>query len=282
MEIALDKLNKFANKVTSQHGEDGIINYIIENVSYIPKVCVEFGAWDGKFLSNTYTLWHDKNWKGILIEGDSNKANEIKQNYKDYLNVSIFNQWINPEGEGSIDELFKLNNLDPNIGIISIDIDSYDYHVFKNMDYINPAIIIIEHNQSIPGYIEYYDPPSEVFLRCSAKALENVGNQKGYKLVCCTVTNSIFIRNDLFDPQYFPDKPVEYLFDYSHCDKPRLSAAQGPANNLIPIHYGNISWKNKVLVRFKAFFKALFSNRKCYMPTDNIVKHCKKFGIFIG
>lgn len=171
----MEKLNKFAKNVTSQHGEDGIIHYIIEHVRSVPKVCVEFGAWDGKFLSNTYNLWHNKKWKGILIESDSDKANKIKQNYKNY-NVSIFNQWIHPEGRGSIDELFKLNDLDPNIGVISIDIDSYDYYVFKNMNYINSAIIIVEHNHSIPGYIEYYDPPGEVFLRCSAKALEKVGN----------------------------------------------------------------------------------------------------------
>ena len=277
----MEKLNKFAKKVTSQYGEDGIIDYIIKHIPSIPKVCVEFGAWDGKFLSNSYNLWHNKIWEGILIECDSDKANKIKSNYKNY-NVSIFNQLILPEGKGSIDELFKLNDLNPDIGLISIDIDSYDYYVFKNMNYINAAIVIVEHNPSIPGYIEYYDPPEEVFLRCSAKALEKVGNEKGYKLVCCTIPNSIFVRNDLFNPQYFPDKPVEYLFDYSNCDKPRLSAAQSPANNLIPIHYGLLSWHNRAFLRFKTCFRAIFSNRKCYIPADNIVNHCKKFGIYIG
>ena len=41
----------------------------------------EFGAWDGKYLSNTYYLIKNKGYKAILIEGDENKVNDLKKNF---------------------------------------------------------------------------------------------------------------------------------------------------------------------------------------------------------
>lgn len=207
----MKKLNQYASNITSQNGEDGIIKYILENLPHdIKKVCVEFGAWDGKHLSNTFSLWHEQGWKGILIEAERERCDSLINTYSDY-DVLVFNQFVEPQGNGSLDELFRKNNLDPNVGVVSIDIDSADYHVWKSLEYVNPAIVVIEHNQTIPGYIDYHDPEGEVFLRCSAKALEKLGREKGYKLVCCTISNSIFIRNNLFDTEIFPDMPVEYL-----------------------------------------------------------------------
>ena len=51
-----------------------------------------------------------------------------------------------------------------------------------------------------------------------------LGKKKEYKLVCCTILNSIFIREDLFQPEFFPDLPVEALFDYSECNQSIISA----------------------------------------------------------
>ncbi len=46
-------LQKFNRKVTSQRGEDGIIEKIFEIAGAANRYCVEFGAWDGKLYSNT-------------------------------------------------------------------------------------------------------------------------------------------------------------------------------------------------------------------------------------
>jgi hypothetical protein len=73
---------------------------------------------------------------------------------------------------------------------------------------------VIEFNNSIPGHIDYKDPEGEVFLRCSAKSIQNLGFIKGYKSVACTVTNVILLREDCFDDDKHPDLPVEYLLDY--------------------------------------------------------------------
>lgn len=277
------KLNKYARNITSQNGEDGIIEYILENIpNDISKVCVEFGAWDGKHLSNTYTLWHDRGWKGILVEAHAERCRSLEDAYSDY-NVLVYNQFVEPKGEGSLDNLFRQNEIDPNVGVVSIDIDSTDFYVWKNMEYVNPAIVIIEHNQGIPGYIEYADPEGEVFLRCSAKALEALGHEKGYKLICCTVTNSIFIKGDYFDENKFPDMPVEYLFDYSHCMPAQLKLALGNhESQYLPIFYGEPTKFQKYVYPVFHRLVALLKGTGYKSPSRKVLEHCKKHGIHVG
>jgi hypothetical protein len=61
-------LSAFARNVTSQCGEDGIIERILSIMTDKDGWCVEFGAWDGKHLSNTYNLIHNKGYSAVLIE----------------------------------------------------------------------------------------------------------------------------------------------------------------------------------------------------------------------
>lgn len=149
------------------------------------------------------------------------------------------------------------------------------------MEYVNPHIIIIEHNHTIPGYVDYHDPEGEVFLRCSAKSLEILGRNKGYKLICCTLTNSIFIKNEIFNNKFFPDMPVEYLFDYSGCSSPILSASQGPAKNLIPIFYGSPGRFQKICYPIKNRIFAFLRHKKYKRPSRKVLTECEKAGITI-
>ena len=49
-------LANFAQNITSQNGEDGVIGKIFEIMPPLNKFCVEFGAWNGFHLSNTCSL----------------------------------------------------------------------------------------------------------------------------------------------------------------------------------------------------------------------------------
>lgn len=217
------KLNKYEKNITSQYGEDGIIEYLIKTSAIdINKSCLEVGAGDGKTLSNTYNLWKNNSWNAILIEADEENYSLYKGSdssllkYESLDNVTIIKKRLEIKGDMSIDNIV-LKNLPKNLtdlGVLSIDIDSIDYHVFKNINKIKPQIVIIEFNNHIPPHIDYFDPENEVFLRCSAKAIERLGIKKGYKLVACTVTNAFLLRVDCFDELSHPNMPVEYLFDY--------------------------------------------------------------------
>jgi|TARA_B100002003_G_C14058781_1_gene509750 hypothetical protein len=274
-----DKLNIYSNNITSQHGEDGILNYIIGSLEEkIIHTCCEFGAWDGVFASNCFNLWNTQEWSAVLIEGDKDKYKALLNNTKDFENVISHNCFVESRENNSLDDIFTKNNYPKDLGLLSIDIDSFDYHIWKNLNYVNPQIVVIEHNLSIPGYIDYHDPEDESYLRCSAKSLEKLGKKKGYKLICCTLSNCIFIKKDLFDKKKFPDYPVEYLFDYSSIQSQIIKTAVN--NNRFPIFTKKISKTRKFFYKFYYKTQSLYESKVNYMPpTKKMKKHLKKSGL---
>jgi hypothetical protein len=58
----------YASDVTSETGEDGILRKALELLPEKNQWCIEFGAWDGKHLSNTYNLIATRGYRGVLIE----------------------------------------------------------------------------------------------------------------------------------------------------------------------------------------------------------------------
>ena len=74
--------SKFKKNYYSQFGEDGIFEEIINRLgNHSDKDCVEFGAWDGIFLSNTYHFIKNHSFKGILIEGNKKNINFLNSIY---------------------------------------------------------------------------------------------------------------------------------------------------------------------------------------------------------
>ena len=69
--MANSDFEKYRYNNYSQNGEDGIIQEIIlrlkNKISKDPW-CVEFGAWDGNHMSNTFNLIKN-GWHGLYIEG---------------------------------------------------------------------------------------------------------------------------------------------------------------------------------------------------------------------
>jgi hypothetical protein len=276
----MEKLNVHARNITSQWGEDGIIEYIISKVPEIPKICCDLGAWDGVFLSNTHALWHDKGWEGILIECSPEKVRNIEKNFPD-CKIKVIEAHVSPHGECSVDSMFEQNGLPLNIGLLSIDIDSCDYHVWKHLTKVSPAIVIVEHNPTIPGYVEYYDLEEERFLLCSAKSLERLGKEKGYKLICCTQTNSIFVKENFFNPEYFPDLPVEALFDYSLCNQTVMVALpQGRRWARQRVCYGKPRGVLRTVVPIVNRVRSLF-NKNYRRPPEKVVKNMEKFDFYL-
>ena len=65
-------LQNFRGNITSQRGEDGMIGRIFEIIGTNNMYCVEFGAWDGKLLSNTWNLLNYFGWRGLPGAGRRN------------------------------------------------------------------------------------------------------------------------------------------------------------------------------------------------------------------
>ena len=130
-------------KVFSQWGEDGIIEWIISKTNKIPEIFIEIGTED-YVESNTRFLLQNRNWDGYLIEANSEDVKKIKKKtffWKHKLKIS--NSFINKENINT--ELEKMK-IPKKIGLLSIDIDSIDYWVLKELNKIDPIIIICEFN----------------------------------------------------------------------------------------------------------------------------------------
>ena len=83
-------LTEYAGNVTSQYGEDGIVEKVLEVLQASNKWCVEFGSWDGKACSNTFRLIDKKGYSAILIEGN-------KKRYRDLLKTFAGNDKVVPK-----------------------------------------------------------------------------------------------------------------------------------------------------------------------------------------
>lgn len=199
-------LSKFYSKnIFSQFGEDGIIEQIFNviddyddqsGVTNKQKICVEFGAWDGEYLSNTANLWKNKGWHAYLFEEDLTRVQAIRREPGSYSNV-IFGcakiGWNNDKD--SID--VHLTNLDvDDVDFMSIDIDGNDYYIFENL-IRRPKVICIEYNPTIPFWIDVYQKPDQQF-GASLAAMNRLAEEKNYFLAAVTDSNLFFIQNDYF------------------------------------------------------------------------------------
>ena len=156
-----DGLIKYARNNTSQNGEDGIIDrifHLLPPSSDEQRYCVDVGAWDGKHLSNTYSLLvgNDGNdddspksngvnrtikWKGVLIEADPRRYQELKTLQDPLDNICICAEVsCQPMSEQSLLSILKRDapDLPHDFDFISIDVDGTDFWVLSNLLGISP------------------------------------------------------------------------------------------------------------------------------------------------
>ena len=192
------ELLNFKKNIYSQSGEDGIIEEIFKRLkNKINKTCVEFGAWDGIHLSNTYNLIKNHNFKSILIEGDKKKFKELINNVPD-KNIIKINKFIEFSGKNKLDNLLKKFNFPKNFDFLSIDIDGNDYHIFQGLKIYRPKLICIEFNPTIPNEVNFIQEKNiEINQGCSALALIELAKKKKYSPIAATDLNLFFIENSL-------------------------------------------------------------------------------------
>jgi len=188
-------LNKYAKNVYSQNGEDGVIEEILTRLQIQhghERWCVEFGAWDGKHLSNTFNLVEHHEWNALYIEGDPRKYVDLEITARSFPRIKAVIGIVGNNGE-SLDELLSKTGVPIQYDILSIDIDSSDLDVWVRHTTYRPTIVIIEINSGIaPGVLQWH---GDVAQGNSFSSTISVAKSKGYSLVCHT-GNLIFVKNE--------------------------------------------------------------------------------------
>lgn len=130
-------------QVFSQFGDDGIIQYIINSIDFPAKTFIEFGVETYK-EANTRFLLINNNWSGMVIDGSESNINFIRQDGI-YFAHEIYakHSFVTKE---NINNLLSEFPYGPEIGILSIDIDGNDYWVWKEINVVNPVLVIVEYN----------------------------------------------------------------------------------------------------------------------------------------
>src|SRR5688572_7378554 len=102
------KLNlaDFEKNYQSQGGEDGVIERILLEANITDGYFVEFGAWDGIFLSNTCHL-AKKGFSGVFIEGDTPRFKNLQRNYPNSPNLTLINKYVRTSGPDSLSNILK-------------------------------------------------------------------------------------------------------------------------------------------------------------------------------
>ncbi len=188
----MKKLSDYAYNVYSQFGEDGIIEKIFEILDPSSRACIEVGAWDGFYNSNTANLWTN-GWKSILIEADESKYLSLVKNVKKY-NCHCIKAFVSYQKHNTLENILKQERISEDIDFLSIDVDGDDYYIFESLKKLKPRLITCEFNPTIPFHMDLVSEKGN-FFGCSALSLIKLAEKKNYRLVAMTDTNCFFVRS---------------------------------------------------------------------------------------
>ena len=201
--------------IYSQNGEDGLIEYIFNRILGDRKgTFIEFGAWDGKFLSNTYNLFISKNWDGIYIEADTEKYKDLLYNFSLYKDrIDCVNAFVGFADNDNLDHIIETQSLKRTFDFVSIDVDGLDYFIFEKMVKFLPKVICIEVNAG--------HDPSYGFILQENVAKNNIGQsitvisklaaQKGYFPLC--YSGNLFLVKNEYKHLFIDDlKTIEEIY----------------------------------------------------------------------
>ena len=150
----------------------------------------------------------NNNWRGLIIDGSPENIAHVRDTSLFWnSNLTAVSCFIDAD---NINALFSKNGFaNEDVGLLSIDIDGNDYWVWEKISVIEPIVVVVEYN-SVFGPLHAvtvpYDPKflrskahsSCLYFGASLRALELLGNRKGYALVGCNSAgnNSFFVRRD--------------------------------------------------------------------------------------
>lgn len=202
----IQNLKEAEFKVFSQWGDDGIIQYLINNIEISSEKFIEFGV-ENYLESNTRFLLKNNNWEGLVIDGSPENIDYIKSDSIYWKHtLTAIEAFVTKE---NINQIIKNAGYQGNIGLLHIDIDGNDYWIWEAIDCIKPDIVIVEYNSILGKERAITIPYDKEFVRSKAHysnlyagaslyALYQLGVQKGYSFVGCNSAgnNAYFVKNE--------------------------------------------------------------------------------------
>jgi hypothetical protein len=209
-------LEKYGRKLFSQNNEDGVLLHLLAALEVKNGSFVEVGIskqptskpvdYAFGFECNCWVLY-ERGWSGLWIDSGPLPAELPHVRAK-----------VTP---GNINSLLA-NEPD----VFSLDIDGQDFYIWQAVK-VQPKIVIIEYNASIPYGLRLSVPLEEEFewdgtnfFGASFSALTALGEVKGYTCVYANGVNLFFVRSDLVSN--LTDFPPDEIYRHArfHRDPP--------------------------------------------------------------
>jgi hypothetical protein len=218
----LADLRSHERQVHSQGGEDGVLLCLFECLGATNRFFVEFGAWDGRHLSNTAHLRLDHGWTGLLMDGDPERVAD-----------GVEREFLTAE---NINDVFRKYDVPEAFDLLSIDIDGNEYWVWKALREYRPRVVAIEYNvffgidvsKTMP-YDASHRWDKTMFHGASLAALRKLGREKGYTLLHTdSYAPNAFFVDDALLPQELIDLPIERVaaWDWDAGAEPPIAAGR--------------------------------------------------------
>lgn len=203
----IDTLADVEFQVYSQFGEDGIIEWLVDNLELQNKTFVEFGV-ENYLEANTRFLLLNRNWTGLVFDGNPMHMEFLRSSATYWRNdVQAQAAFITVE---NIKELIQRNRFFGPLGILSIDLDGNDYWILKELEGLHPDILILEcnpvfgdrHAVTVPydaQFERFSSHHSGLLFGASIAALRELAESRGYEFLgtCSNGLNAFFVCSDL-------------------------------------------------------------------------------------
>jgi len=177
-------ISKAEFSVFSQWGDDGIIQYLLQQVNIPNKTFIEFGV-ENYQESNTRFLLMNNNWSGLVLDGSRANILEIENSHyywkHDLVAVECFVDMENINGA------ISNHGFRRDVGLLHIDIDG---NVFGP-----DRAITVPYKKDFNRTQAHH---SNLYFGASLAALVGLSEQKGYQFVGCNSAgnNAYFVRSD--------------------------------------------------------------------------------------
>lgn len=188
-----------AMKARGQSDETRIIAKLAKDA---PRTFVEFGFEPSEF--NCAALAWNKNWRGLLIDGNPTSIANARKHLPAHLN--IVETFLTKDNLGFIKNEFD------KIGVLSIDVDGNDYWFLEQLIDTQPTVISVEYNATFglepitipyePEFRRHEKHSTGWYHGASLAALAKLVAAYGYGLAAVSTngTNAFFTKGGNLDP----------------------------------------------------------------------------------
>ncbi|CAM9189693.1 unnamed protein product, partial [Ectocarpus fasciculatus] len=196
-------VHRTQGSVSSQSGQDGMLQYIFKHIGTTNRYFVEFGFNGPTYLDDTganSNFLYKTGWRGLLLDGANSNPD-----------INLHTAWIEPE---TIVSVFDRHGVPSDLDYLSIDIDSTDLWIFRaivSSGRYRPRVITVEYNSNYPLEATLCAGPGYLWKgdRIGGTALlplKMVGDEFGYSLVdIVPYLDAVFVRTDLLNGSAVPD-----------------------------------------------------------------------------